>query len=75
MAFMLKTKMAKEEFDTGLKQFGLTASDACSLVYNHTEAVISSQEVHKSFDRHGYLSAPMTACFRFLFRVLGNEKI
>lgn len=66
--------MDKDEWDSCLRRYGLTAPDACGLLYNHTEAVISAQEVHKAFDRHGTLSAPMTAAFRFLFRVLGNDK-
>lgn len=74
MRMTIKTKMAKDEFDEGLRKFGLTVPDACNLVYNYTEAVLSSHEVHKSFDRHGTLSAPMTAAFRFLFRALANDK-
>jgi hypothetical protein len=71
---MLRSKMDRDEFQSWLRKFGITAADACILIHNMTEAVISSGEVNKSLDRHGYLSGPQTAAFRLLFKGLENAK-
>ena len=69
----LTTKMSKDEFNTHLKRFNLSAAEACNLVYNHTGVVIAAKRVTESVDRYGLLGAPMTALFRYLFKRLETE--
>lgn len=60
--------MKKEELDKFLRTRGIDLKEACTLIYNYTGAVISARDVKKVFERTGYLSAPMTAVFVFLFK-------
>lgn len=69
----MRSKMSTEEYQGGLKRFGITQSEAAQLIWLKTGSVIRVDAVQTHISRHGSLSQPYTAVFRFLFRELQAE--
>lgn len=66
--------MKKEQLEIELKALNIDLNEACTMIYNHTGAVISARDVRKTFDRTGYLSAPMTGLFSYFLKTAKKEK-
>lgn len=70
---MMLSKMTREEFNGNLKKFGITAAEACNLLWMKTRAVVKAETIMLHVDRYGAMSAAYTAAFRLLFRDLERD--
>lgn len=66
---MMTDKMSNEEFEGQLKRFGISGKSAlCHVIYLKTGVIITPGSVQTHLERHGRLSAALTAMLRLLFR-------
>lgn len=69
----MQSKMSLEEFEGELKKYGITAPEACKLVWMKTRAVIDANTLKLHMERYGRMSAAYTAAFRLFFESLRQD--